>query len=96
MFGTLGRMTARPGKLEELKAHLLDPRAATHRGYRGSFALVAEEGRQVVVAVMFEDKDSYFAMVHNPTTDENYQRLLTLIDGEPSWTDGEWIAGPTA
>lgn len=96
MFGTLGRMKAKPGKLEELKAHLSDPQAAGTPGYRGSYMLVAEEGDEVVVAVMYEDRDSYFEMVHLPSTDENYQRLLTLIDGEPSWTDGEWIAGPTA
>jgi len=95
VFGTLGRMKVKPGKLEDLKAHLNDPQAAAQRGYRGSFVLVAEEGDEVVVAVMFADKDSYFEMVHDPRTDENYQRLLMLIDGEPSWTDGEWIAGPT-
>jgi hypothetical protein len=86
-------MRAKPGKLEELKAHLIDPQAAATRGYRGSYLLVTEEGDEVVVAVMYEDKDSYFEMVHDPRTDENYRRLLTLIEGEPSWTDGEWIAG---
>lgn len=96
MFGTLGRMKARPGKLEELKAHPGDPRAATSRGYVGSYLLVAVEGDEVVVAVMFEDRESYFAMVHEPRTDENHQRLLTLVEGEPTWTDGEWIAGPKA
>ncbi len=96
MFGTLGRMKAKPGKLEELTTHLNDPQAAAHRGYGGSYLLVAEEGDEVVVAVMFEDKESYFEMVHDPKTDENYQRLLTLVEGEPTWTDGEWIAGPTA
>lgn len=95
MFGTLGRMKARPGKLEELKAHLMDPGAAAMRGYRGSFLLVAEEGDEVVVAVMFEDRDAYFEMVHDPRTDQNYQRLVTLVGAEPSWTDGEWISGPS-
>ena len=96
MFGTLGRMKARHGKLEELKAHLNDPRAAATKGYVGSYLLVAEEGGEVVVVVMFEDRESYFAMVHEPRTEENYQRLLTLVEGEPTWTDGEWIAGPQA
>lgn len=96
MFGTLGWMKARPGKLEELKAHLGDPQAAAMRGYHGSYLLVAEEGDEVRVAVMYEDKDSYFEMVHDPRTDANYQRLLTLVEGEPTWTDGEWIAGPSA
>lgn len=95
MFGTLGRMKAKPGRLEELKAHLNDPESAAMPGYRGSYLLVAEEGDEVVVAVMYEDKDSYFAMVHEPKTDGNYRRLLTLVEGEPTWTDGDWIPGPT-
>lgn len=96
MFGTLGRMTPKPGKLDELIAHLNDPEAAERNGYRGSYVLVSEEGENVVVAVIYEDRDSYFAMVHEPKTDANYQQLLTLVEGEPTWTDGTWIAGPTA
>jgi hypothetical protein len=42
--------------------------------------------------VMYEDKDAYFAMVHDPRVDENFGRLMELLEGEPEWTDGEWIA----
>jgi len=49
---------------------------------------VAEEGNEAVATVMFEDKDSYFEMVHNPKTDENFGRIMALLEGEPS--------GPTA
>jgi hypothetical protein len=44
--------------------------------------------------VMYEDKDAYFAMVHDPATEANYPQLLELLEDEPTWTDGEWIAGP--
>lgn len=96
MFGTLGRMTPKPGKLDELIAHLHDPETAATNGYGGSYLLVPDEGEEVVVAVIFKDRDSYFAMVHEPKTDANYQQLLTLVEGEPTWTDGTRIAGPTA
>lgn len=96
MYGTLGRMKVKPGKLEDLVANLNNPRAAQMSGYRGSYVLVADEGDEVVVAVMYEDKDAYFAMVHDPATEENYPKLVALVEGEPEWMDGEWIAGPSA
>ena len=42
---------------------------------------------------MYEDKDAYFAMVHDPATDENFGKIVALLEGEPAWTDGEWL-GP--
>ncbi len=48
------------------------------------------------MAVIYEDKESYSEMVHDPRTDANYQKLLTLRDGEPSWTDGEWWSATLA
>jgi len=35
--------------------------------------------------------DAYFAMVHDPQTDENFGNIMALLEGEPTWTDGEWL-----
>jgi heme-degrading monooxygenase HmoA len=92
MYGTLGRMQPKAGKRDELIAMMSAPPAgAAANGYRGSYLLKADEGDEVVVAVMYEDKDAYVAMVHDPATDENFGRIMELLDGEPSWTDGEWL-----
>jgi hypothetical protein len=55
--------------------------------------LEADEGDDVVVGVMYDDRDAYFAMVHDPRTDENFGKIMELLEGEPTWTDGEWL-GP--
>lgn len=96
MLGTVGRMRVKPGKMQELVESMLDPEGAKARGFRGVHLLVADEGDEAVVAVMFEDKDSYFEMVHDPRTDENFGKLMTLLEGEPSWTDGEWWSAAPA
>jgi heme-degrading monooxygenase HmoA len=96
MFGTLGRMKVKPGKLGDLLAHLQDPRMAAMPGHRGSYVLVSEEGEEVALAVMYESRDAYVAMVHDPATEANYPKLLEHLQGEPEWTDGEWIAGPVS
>lgn len=93
MYGTIGRMTPKPGKREELVTLLsTPPTGAAAAGFVGAHLLKADEGGEVVVAVMYEDKDAYFAMVHDPATDENFGRIMELLQGEPTWTDGEWIA----
>jgi len=96
VYGTLGRMKVKPGKVDDVVGHLKNPPSGEARkGYRGAYLLVADEGEEVVVAVMYEDKDAYFTMVHDPATEANYPKLLELLEDEPTWTDGEWIAGPT-
>lgn len=93
MYGTLGRMKPKQGKRDELLELLrTPPSGAAAAGYRGSYLLKADEGDEVVVAVMYEDRDAYFAMVHDPKTDENFGKIMELLEAEPAWTDGEWIA----
>jgi quinol monooxygenase YgiN len=93
MYGTLGRMKPKPGKRDELVALLSAPPSGTvANGHRGAYLLKADEDDEVVVAVMYEDKDAYMAMVHDPQTDENFGKIMALLQVEPNWTDGEWIA----
>jgi heme-degrading monooxygenase HmoA len=94
VYGTLGRMTPKAGTRDELIAMMSSPpTGSAANGYRGGYVLEADEGDDVVVAVMYDDKDAYFAMVHDPQTDENFGKIMELLEGEPTWTDGDWL-GP--
>jgi len=90
VYGTVGRMKVKPGKMPDLVALMSDPQGASARGFRFTSLLVADEGNEAVVTVIFDDKDSYFEMVHDPKTDENFGKIKALLEDEPSWTDGEW------
>jgi quinol monooxygenase YgiN len=93
MYGTLGRMRPKPGKRDELVELLrTPPSGAAANGFRFAYLLKADEGDDVVVAVRYEDRDAYTAMVHDPQTDSNFSTIMELLEGEPTWTDGEWIA----
>jgi hypothetical protein len=94
--GTVGRMKVKPGKMQEVRDNMLDPQGAAANGFLGLHFLVADEGDEAVVAVIFQDRDTYSAMVHDPKTDENFGTLMKLLDGEPSWTDGEWQSSSPA
>ena len=93
MYGTLGRMTPKAGKRDELIAMMSSPpTGAAANGYRGGYVLKADEGDDVVVAVMYDDKDAYFAMVHDPQTDENFGKIMELLEREPTWTEASGSA----
>ena len=92
MYGTFGRMTPKDGKRDELIAMVSAPRRRGREGLPRRLFLKADEAT-LVVAVMYDDKDAYFAMVHDPQTDENFGKIMELLEGEPTWTDGEWL-GP--
>jgi hypothetical protein len=42
--------------------------------------------------VVFRDKDSYMRNADDPAQDEQYRKLVDLLEGPPSWEDGEIIA----
>ena len=93
MYGTIGRMKPKPGKREELIALLSSPPSgAAATGFRSAYLMKADEGDEVVIAVMYEDQEAYVAMVHDPVTDENFGKVMELLEDEPSWTDGEWVS----
>lgn len=93
MYGTIGRMTPKAGKRDELVALLSrPPSGAAAAGLRGGYVMKADEGDDVVVVVMYEDHPAYTAMVHDPATDANFGKIMELLEDEPTWTDGEWIA----
>jgi hypothetical protein len=96
VYGTVGRMKVKPGKMQEVRDNMLDPQGASANGFLGLHFLVADEGDEAVVAVIFQDRDTYSAMVHDPKTDENFGKLMELLEGEPSWTDGEWHSSSPA
>jgi len=93
VYGTIGRMIPKSGKRDELVALLSSPPSGTAAaGFRGAYLMKADEGDEVVIAVMYEDQDSYTAMVHDPATEANFGKIMELLEAEPTWTDGEWVA----
>ena len=95
MYGTVARMKVKPGELEQLQKALSDwgdqdPKAvgaiATH-----VYQLDADQN-ELIMAVLFRDRDSYFANADDPKTDEWFQRVRAHLEADPEWNDGEIIS----
>ena len=91
MFGTVGRMKVKPGKLDELMATMDEDQ----RDVDGSVAyyVYKVEGKEneIILAVVFRDKESYFKNADDPSQDVMYRKLVALLEGPPTWEDGEII-----
>jgi len=91
MYGTIGRLKVQAGKLDELIALF----AAENREVDGSvgYYVYKLDGKEneLMMAVVFRDKESYFANADDPSQDEQYRKLVKLLDGPPSWEDGEIV-----
>ena len=93
MFGTVGRLKVKPGKLDELAAAMAE---GQDRQIDGSIAyyVYQVEGKknELILAVVFRDKESYMKNADDPAQDEAYRKMVDLLEGPPSWEDGEIIA----
>jgi quinol monooxygenase YgiN len=94
MFGTVARLTVKPGKTAELQA--LGDEWTQARGM--STGQVAEyifklEGREneLMLVAIFKDRDAYYTNAKDPETDRWYRQMRELLAADPEWNDGEII-----
>lgn len=99
MFGTVGRMRVKEGKLDDLLKLMEEwdrDRRSKVEGAIGSYLYKLDrDPSQVVLAVVFRDRQTYFKNADDPEQDQWYRRLVELLEGEPVWDDGEIVHGST-
>ena len=92
MFGTIGHLKVKPGKFEELqKAMAMEDRQVDGSIAYYVYKLEGKENEYKLV-VVFRDKESYFKNADSPEQDDAYRKMVALLDGPPTWEDGEIVA----
>jgi len=62
-------------------------------GYMSSHVLIADDGKTIVNVAVFDTKENYMALADDPAQDDWYQsKFAPMLDGDPQWIDGNWIA----
>ena len=92
MYGTVGRMKVKPGKLDELVALMKSDTREVDGSVNYFVYKLDEKPDEIILAVVFRDKQSYMANADDPSQDENYRKLVKLLEGPPTWDDGEIVA----
>jgi hypothetical protein len=92
MYGTVGRVKVKKENQQKLVETLKGQENANTPGFKQAFIMFPEnrEGEGILVA-MFEDRDSYWKNANDPEQDKRYQEFAQYFDGEPEWSDGEWL-----
>lgn len=92
MYGTVAQMRAKSGTQSQLIEHMRNFAAARVPGAVAVYCYLTDPTtNEYYVAVVFSNKETYVANAESPEQDVRYRQLLTLLESEPSWHDGEII-----
>jgi len=50
-----------------------------------------KDSNEYFMAVLFRDRESYFANANSPEMNEVYLKFRELLEADPEWNDGEII-----
>ena len=97
MYGTIFRLKVKPGEEErvvEVFKGWESERKSEVAGAVGALLLKPDTWAGELVGVaLFKDKATYIANAHDPAQDEWYQKFRDLLEDDPVWEDGEYVAG---
>ena len=95
MYGTVARMRVKPGqaqKLMEISDRQNKEMSPGVKGYMGEFVYRLDtDPNELILVVLFEDKQSYTANAESPDQDVRYQEVRACLESDPQWGDGEII-----
>jgi quinol monooxygenase YgiN len=93
MYGTVARMRVKPGKVEDLMNEMKSFESLPVDGYMGtSVYRMDDNANEVYIAVAFNDKGSYMKNADSPEQNERFQKMMSFLEAEPEWHDGEIIS----
>ena len=97
MYGTVARMQLKPGAESKLQDYMRQFESLNVPGYVSSTVYRLDGApNELYLAVVFENKDAYFANANNPEQDARYRQMRDLLTADPEWHDGEVVYHRTA
>ncbi len=89
MYGTIAKLIAKPGALEELSKMENGHHPA---GYIGSYVFKSDKvSDELWLVAIFENKATYAANANSPEQDKECRSLMRFLKTEPEWHDGEIV-----
>lgn len=92
MYGTVAYCRAKPGVEGQLLELLRAFEAVDIPGIVATYVYRMDaDSNDCYMSVVFESKEAYLKNAESPEQDARYRRLVTLLESEPEWHDGEII-----
>ena len=97
MYGTIYRMNVKPGQeqrlVEVFKEWERERKPKVQGAVAGLLLKPDNHPGEFIGVVMFKDKAAYIANANDPEQDKWYLKLRDLLQDDPTWEDGEYVAG---
>jgi quinol monooxygenase YgiN len=93
MYGTIAKLSLKPGSAGALQAILEDYEDLEIDGMYASYLMQSETDPNVAyVVAIFDDKESYRANADSPEQHQRYLKMREQLTADPEWHDGTYIA----
>lgn len=97
MYGTIFTMKVKPGQHKKV-AEAFDrwdrERKPKLKGALASLLMKPDaKTRDLIGVAVFEDRETYEANAGDPEQDKWFRGLRELLEADPDWEDGEFLAG---
>ncbi len=90
MYGTVARMRIKPGMEAKLEEVSRTAEAAQIPGFVATYIYRMDaDPNEYYMAVIFTDKAAYRANADSPEQNARFQDMMTMLEREPEWHDGE-------
>ena len=91
MYGTIFNIKVKSGHENDLLESMSE---RTPEGMLAWFLMRPDDRNADLVGVaVFESKEAYIANATSPEQHEAFTKMMEHLVAEPTWTDGEYIAG---
>jgi hypothetical protein len=92
MYGTIAHLRVRKGEEDRLRDAMVRMERRPVRGFISSHVYrLDSDPQELMLAVLFEDRESYVRNADDPAQDLEFRRLRELLERDPEWHDGEVI-----
>jgi quinol monooxygenase YgiN len=92
MYGTVAKLHIKPGSEAELMKVGEEIERRDVPGFINTYIYrLDNEPDTLMMAVIFQDKKTYFANANSPQQNEQFQKMMQYMTAEPEWHDGEII-----
>jgi quinol monooxygenase YgiN len=93
MYGTVAMCRIKAEDAPRLRALVASDELRRVDGYLGTDVLeVNNHPDTLLMVVRFRDRASYEANADSPDQDAMYREFRALLQEDPVWYDGEWLA----
>ena len=97
MYGTVANIRVKDGQQGDLTKLIqewnTDRKPNISGAVSGYMMRLDSDPQDMIMIGIFENKEVYLKNADDPEQDRWYQSLRALLEADPEWEDGEYVAG---